>query len=338
MTGDCHAGICGSRGLRRPRPPDPGRSGSAFTLCATTLCAPAWCTSRHSGRTGASGWGAWPRVKFSKTGRTIHYNGKTFPRVGRGEYFESESGECWWFSGPRRDGNDRSGNRSGSSLVEIDEGRAPGVLEGRTRSATARGGARQPRVTALSRSGNGGRATGSPPRRPGISGVTVPVMGTGRAITRRRPRGSGGLRRSSQGRRGERGHQGCAEPSAALESEGSSRTTGVLNAWETEEGSPGRGLGLEVHSVVRSGTFDTGNSSTRRARICGGWLPSAVRPAPGGRGSPAPSRSSPESARACCRETPTVAVRALPLHGQGGKRRARAQSAGGRARRRSARA
>ena len=51
-----------------------------------------------------------------------------------------------------------------------------------------------------------------------------------RHMRRRRPRRGAGLR-SSHGRWGERGHQVCAEPSAALGSEGSSRTTGMLNAW-----------------------------------------------------------------------------------------------------------
>ena len=31
MTGDCHAGICGSRGLRCPRPPDSDISSHATT-------------------------------------------------------------------------------------------------------------------------------------------------------------------------------------------------------------------------------------------------------------------------------------------------------------------
>src|SRR3954452_14490500 len=48
------------------------------------------------------------------------------------------------------------------------------------------------------------------------------------------PAGERGLR-SSHGRWGERGHQVCAEPSAALGSEGSSRTTGKLKAWERGE-------------------------------------------------------------------------------------------------------
>jgi hypothetical protein len=42
------------------------------------------------------------RVRFSKSGRTIHFDGREF-------------------SGPRRDGNDRGGNRPGSFPIEIDE-------------------------------------------------------------------------------------------------------------------------------------------------------------------------------------------------------------------------
>jgi hypothetical protein len=40
---------------------------------------------------------------------------------GRGEYIELESRDSSWFSGPRRDGNDRGGNRPGSVPIEIDE-------------------------------------------------------------------------------------------------------------------------------------------------------------------------------------------------------------------------
>ena len=61
------------------------------------------------------------RVRFSKSGRSIHFEGREFLGVGRGEYREVESGETWWFSGPRRDGNDRGGNRPGSFPIEIDE-------------------------------------------------------------------------------------------------------------------------------------------------------------------------------------------------------------------------
>jgi len=41
--------------------------------------------------------------------------------VGRGEYLETETRETYWFSGPRRDGNDRGANRPGSFPIEIDE-------------------------------------------------------------------------------------------------------------------------------------------------------------------------------------------------------------------------
>jgi hypothetical protein len=166
------------------------------------------------------------RVRFSKTGRTIYYDGKAFLRVGRGEYFESESGESWWFSGPR--------------------------------SATG-----SPPPTSWSRSAGQRSRCDRACRRDGMGHETAKA-----------PR-ERGLRRSSQGRRGERGHQGCAETRAALGSEGSSRTTGVLNACEREEGVRGVVLAWRFIVSFRSVTFDTGNSRTRRGRICGGWLASA---------------------------------------------------------------
>lgn len=50
------------------------------------------------------------RVTFSKTGRTLQYCGASFQSLaGRGykeNYFNVESGERYWISGPRRDGND----------------------------------------------------------------------------------------------------------------------------------------------------------------------------------------------------------------------------------------
>jgi hypothetical protein len=61
------------------------------------------------------------RVQLSKSGRSIYLDGKSFQSVGRGEYIESESGETYWFSGPRKDGNDRTGNQAGSFPIEIDE-------------------------------------------------------------------------------------------------------------------------------------------------------------------------------------------------------------------------
>ena len=50
------------------------------------------------------------RVTFSKTGKTIYYGGKTFQsRKGRGfksNFYDVETGEHYWISGPRKDGAD----------------------------------------------------------------------------------------------------------------------------------------------------------------------------------------------------------------------------------------
>ena len=72
---------------------------------------------------------------------------------------------------------------------------------------------------------------------------------------------------------GERGHQVCAEPSAALGSEGSSRTTGKLNAWERGEVR----CGVMAWEVIVSFPLcggDTRNSPRRRGWPSGGWLAS----------------------------------------------------------------
>jgi hypothetical protein len=51
------------------------------------------------------------RVTFSKTGKSIHYNGKTSQILsGRGfkaNYFDVETGEHYWISGCKKDGSDR---------------------------------------------------------------------------------------------------------------------------------------------------------------------------------------------------------------------------------------
>ena len=63
------------------------------------------------------------RVEMTKLGKTIHYRGRTFRTLeGRGfkaNYYDIETGEEFWISGPRRDGQDRLyGERV---PVEIDE-------------------------------------------------------------------------------------------------------------------------------------------------------------------------------------------------------------------------
>ena len=50
------------------------------------------------------------RVTFSKTGKTIYYQGNAFKPLGGGykaNYFETETGDEYWISGPKKDGNDR---------------------------------------------------------------------------------------------------------------------------------------------------------------------------------------------------------------------------------------
>ena len=62
------------------------------------------------------------RVTFSKTGKTLHYDGKSFASLkGSGglkaNYFDTETREEYWISGPRKDGNDTLY----SGVVEVDE-------------------------------------------------------------------------------------------------------------------------------------------------------------------------------------------------------------------------
>src|SRR4051794_29912738 len=51
------------------------------------------------------------RVEFSKTGRTLYYRGQTFKSL-RGDgfeanYYDVDTGDHYWISGPRKDGADR---------------------------------------------------------------------------------------------------------------------------------------------------------------------------------------------------------------------------------------
>jgi len=64
------------------------------------------------------------RVRFSKSGQSIHYRGKRLQRCkggGRrgGNYFDAETGEEYWVSGIKKDGEDR--HWAGSGEVHIDE-------------------------------------------------------------------------------------------------------------------------------------------------------------------------------------------------------------------------
>ena len=65
------------------------------------------------------------RVRASKTGRTVHYRGRTLRRQQgiSGNHVDIDSGEEFWISGVKRDGTDR--HWAGSGPVEVD----PDVLD-----------------------------------------------------------------------------------------------------------------------------------------------------------------------------------------------------------------
>jgi hypothetical protein len=50
------------------------------------------------------------KVKFSKTRKSIHYDGKTFVRISgfKENYKETESGDYYWISGCKKNGEDRN--------------------------------------------------------------------------------------------------------------------------------------------------------------------------------------------------------------------------------------
>jgi hypothetical protein len=51
------------------------------------------------------------RVTFSKTRKSVHYNGKTFQTLNgsgfKANYFDVNTGEHYWISGCKKDGSDR---------------------------------------------------------------------------------------------------------------------------------------------------------------------------------------------------------------------------------------
>lgn len=65
---------------------------------------------------------AWiARVKTSRSGRTIYFDGRALKRGGAGStgnFFDAETGESFWVSGVKRDGNDRHWAGSGKVTIE----------------------------------------------------------------------------------------------------------------------------------------------------------------------------------------------------------------------------
>lgn len=72
---------------------------------------------------GLSGPARIGRVTFSKSGATLQYRGRSFRSLKGGghtsNYFEVESGDRYWISAPRKDGQDRL--YPGGAPVEIDD-------------------------------------------------------------------------------------------------------------------------------------------------------------------------------------------------------------------------
>jgi len=71
---------------------------------------------------GLTGDGRICRVEFSKTGKTLRFKGRSLQSLkGRGfktNYFDIDSGERCWVSGPRRDGQDTLY----PGIVDVDDG------------------------------------------------------------------------------------------------------------------------------------------------------------------------------------------------------------------------
>jgi len=64
---------------------------------------------------------AWiARVKRSKSGRTIYFNGRALKQgsTGAGNFIDVETRESFWVSGIKRDGTDRHWAGSGKILIE----------------------------------------------------------------------------------------------------------------------------------------------------------------------------------------------------------------------------
>lgn len=72
---------------------------------------------------GLEGPGRIGRVTFSKTGRTVYYRGRSLQRLGgqgfKANHFDIETGEHYWISGPKRNGQDRL--YSSGTKTPIDE-------------------------------------------------------------------------------------------------------------------------------------------------------------------------------------------------------------------------
>ncbi len=78
-------------------------------------------SAQKAGTHGVQGPAVIGRVTFSKTGRTLYYKGRKLMKTGRGykyNHFDEETGELFWVSGPKKNGED---GLYGYRPVPIDE-------------------------------------------------------------------------------------------------------------------------------------------------------------------------------------------------------------------------
>jgi hypothetical protein len=57
-------------------------------------------------------------IKKSKTGKTIYFNNKAFQKFGHGDYADIESGEGYWISRIKRNGQDRHWAGHGKIMID----------------------------------------------------------------------------------------------------------------------------------------------------------------------------------------------------------------------------
>ena len=58
------------------------------------------------------------RVKLSRSGQTVYFNGKAFKRVSSGTYIDLETRESYWISGVKKRGTNRHWAGSGRITIE----------------------------------------------------------------------------------------------------------------------------------------------------------------------------------------------------------------------------
>jgi len=57
-------------------------------------------------------------VVFSKSGKTLYFNGKAFQRIQKGNFYDIETGEEYWISGVKKNMKDRHTCGNGKIMVE----------------------------------------------------------------------------------------------------------------------------------------------------------------------------------------------------------------------------